>query len=105
MRRFARISCGYLKQLKENNINQNRFVFTSSVQKIPCLALEWETAKETIFNNLNYSQQKRSYAPKLATNQRECWNCKKEHISEEHLMVCQHCGYLQDVNFDIVSED
>ncbi|XP_065359910.1 iron-sulfur cluster co-chaperone protein HscB [Calliphora vicina] len=101
MRRFARISCGYLKNLKENHINQSRLVFTSSAQATPCLPLEWEATKETIFNNLNYSQQKRAYAPATLTKATECWNCKKEMRQGEALMLCQHCGHLQDVNTEI----
>ncbi|XP_023304500.2 iron-sulfur cluster co-chaperone protein HscB [Lucilia cuprina] len=101
MRRISRISCGYLKNLKECNVNQHRLLFTGTVQARPCLALEWEASKEIIFNNLNFNQQKRAYAPTTTSNDQECWNCKKEPKQGDSLMICPHCGHLQDVNTEI----
>ncbi|KAI8118267.1 mitochondrial, ATP-binding cassette sub-family B member 7 [Lucilia cuprina] len=101
MRRISRISCVYLKNLKECNVNQHRLLFTGTVQARPCLALEWEASKEIIFNNLNFNQQKRAYAPTTTSNDQECWNCKKEPKQGDSLMICPHCGHLQDVNTEI----
>ncbi|KAM7355779.1 iron-sulfur cluster co-chaperone protein HscB-like protein, mitochondrial [Cochliomyia hominivorax] len=100
MRRFTRFSCGYLKYFQENKIPHRRFLTNNSVQLRPCLALEWELPKETIFNNLN-NQQKRGYAPTSSNDTLQCWNCKKEQKQGKSLMVCDDCGHLQDVNTEI----
>lgn len=101
MRRITRLSSGVLKNLQENKI-QTRFLFvTQTTPAKPNLHLEWESPKETIFNNL-INQQKRGYAPITTTIPKECWNCQKEHKSEKGIMVCQHCEHLQDVPTEMV---
>lgn len=104
MRRFARFSCIYLKNLKETTVVSQRLLSTNSVKLRPCLALEWETPRETIYQHLN-NQQKRGYAPTTSNNKIQCWNCKTEQKQgEEAKMVCGECGHLQDVNMEIVSD-
>lgn len=103
MRRFARFSCIYAKNIKETTVPINqRLLSTSCVQLRPCLALEWETPRENIFQHLN-NQQKRGYAPTTSNTTIQCWNCKAEQKQGEAKMVCGECGHLQDVNMEIVS--
>lgn len=97
MKRFARLGCSHLKNSRvPSSIPKRCFSFTKA-ETVPCLQLEWESAtKETIFNNL-IRQQKRGYAPVANSVIKECWNCKKEQNDEASIMLCRHCGHLQDV--------
>lgn len=106
MKRFAWLGCGYLKNFRGSGPSQIRCFSITKTQAIPCLQLELELAnnKETIFNNL-IGQQKRGYAPVTNTVNKECWNCKKEQQDKSTVMLCQHCGHLQDVTTTVVSKE
>ncbi|XP_037935638.1 iron-sulfur cluster co-chaperone protein HscB-like isoform X2 [Teleopsis dalmanni] len=76
--------------------NVRREFSTNYSHRWPNVQVEW-AAKET--QSKNSAHQVRNYVPSIGEAV-GCWNCKKTG-ERKHYMLCEECGFLQDVDMEI----